>query len=243
MLAAFGAWGAVMPALARRGITPLALIGGGVPLALLLLGLIVLLGQAAGAGDVVLLEQDRAEAAQPMVAAAAGGDRALLQLAQARRRLAGVEDRRAGACDRRGEAGGEGGDAGEVAEEVQRRALRREQRAGAAAGEDDVGGDAVVPLALDEEVVDVLDAALAQRLGDDRQPVGDARLFLDDPRPRPRPRGDRRLRGDVAAAEVLGQRPRDQVLQRFGHRRSLDEAGRGGSGRRGRSHVRGAWAV
>ncbi|HZF80366.1 MAG TPA: MFS transporter [Rubrivivax sp.] len=49
MLAAFGTWGAVMPQLARRGITPLRLMRWGVPLPLVMLLFIVVLGDGAGA--------------------------------------------------------------------------------------------------------------------------------------------------------------------------------------------------
>jgi MFS family permease len=49
MLAAFGTWGAVMPQLARRGITPLRLMRWGVPLPLLMLLVIVVLGDRSSA--------------------------------------------------------------------------------------------------------------------------------------------------------------------------------------------------
>jgi hypothetical protein len=49
MLVAFGVWGAVMPRLAGRGVTPLRLMRWGVPIPLVLLFLIVTLGDAAGA--------------------------------------------------------------------------------------------------------------------------------------------------------------------------------------------------
>ena len=88
------------------------------------------LGEAAGQGDVVLLDQDRVVEAHAVVAPAARRDRGLLQLAQPRRRLAGVEDAGAGPGDRLDEARGEGGDAREVAEEVERGPLGGEQRRG-----------------------------------------------------------------------------------------------------------------
>ena len=50
MLAAFGTWGAVMPQLARRGVTPQTLMRWGLPLPLLVLLAIVVLGPGAGAG-------------------------------------------------------------------------------------------------------------------------------------------------------------------------------------------------
>ena len=65
-----------------------------------------------------------------MVGAAAGADGVLLERAQARRGLAGVEDARARALDRRDVAGGERGDPGQAAEEVERHALAGEDRGG-----------------------------------------------------------------------------------------------------------------
>ena len=52
------------------------------------------------AAAVVLLDQDRVEEPDAMVGPAAGGNGRLLELAQPRRRLARVEDPRAGAADR-----------------------------------------------------------------------------------------------------------------------------------------------
>lgn len=49
MLVAFGTWGAVMPQLAHRGVTPLRLMRWGLPLPLVLLLAIVMLGDGAGA--------------------------------------------------------------------------------------------------------------------------------------------------------------------------------------------------
>ena len=64
-----------------------------------------------------------------MVRAAAAANRVLLERAQPGRRLAGVEDRRAGARDRVDVAARERGDSGEAAEEIERRALAGEDRA------------------------------------------------------------------------------------------------------------------
>jgi predicted MFS family arabinose efflux permease len=49
MLLAFGAWGLVMPRLVRRGVNAMRLIAWGLPLPLLILGLIVMEGSGAGA--------------------------------------------------------------------------------------------------------------------------------------------------------------------------------------------------
>jgi hypothetical protein len=183
------------------------------------------LGQAAGQGDVVLLDQDRVVEPEPVVGAATGGDGGLLEAPKPWRGLAGVEDAHAGAGDRLHESGGLGGDAREVPEEVQRRALGHQQRRRGARRHGDLGGDSVAPLPLDDQPVDVLYTALAHRLLDRRQTEGDARLFLHDPRPCTCRLGHRRLGGHVARTDVLGQGAGDDLLQRLagvGHRASLD---------------------
>ena len=151
----------------------------------------------------VLLDQDRVEEAQAVVEAPAGEDRRLLEPAQAWGRLAGVED------------------AGPVpATASTKRAVRvatperwpsklsavrsAASSAGGGAGrKQDLGRHPLPPLALDDQVVDLLDPALAHRLGDGRQAEDDARLLLDDPGARPGPAG-------TVAAEVTSpsRRPR-----------------------------------
>ena len=162
-----------------------------------------------------------------MVAAAAGRDRGLLQRPQPRRRLAGVEDLGAGAGHRLDVARGQRRDAGEVAEEVERGALGGQQRRRRPAGEQHLGRHLLAPLALDHELVDVLDPALAHRLRDQVEPEDDARPAFCTIRARARRLGGHgRLRGHVAVAEVLGQRRRDDLAQRLsglGHRASLDQ--------------------
>ena len=84
---------------------------------------------AAGDGDVIVLDQHRVIEAEAVIAAAAGAHRIFLQRAQARRRLARADDLRlvpATACD---EARGRGGDAAEMAEKIQRDALGRQDAA------------------------------------------------------------------------------------------------------------------
>ena len=83
---------------------------------------------AAGRRGVVLLDEDRVEQAEAVVRPAARGDRGLLERAQPRRRLARVEDPRAGALDLADRARGRGRDARQAAEEVQRRALGGQDR-------------------------------------------------------------------------------------------------------------------
>ncbi len=162
-----------------------------------------------------------------MVAATARGDRGLLQAAQPRRRLAGVENVGAGAGDRLDEPGGQRRHPGEMTEEVERGPLGGEDGGGGPGGEHQLRWHLLAPLPLDHEPVDVLDSALAHRLLDDLEAEGNPRLLLDDPRPRPGALRHRRLRGDVAGTDVLRQRPRNEVLQRLtgiGHRRTLANA-------------------
>ena len=82
-----------------------------------------------------------------------------------------------------------------------------------AGGEQDLGRHVLPPLPLDDEVVDLLDPALAHRLGDRREPEDDAGLLLHDPRARPSVLGNGRRRGHVAGADVLGQRTGDDLPQ------------------------------
>ena len=69
-------------------------------------------------GDVVVLDQHRVVEAEPMVAAAADAHRVFLERAQARRRLARVDDPRVG-CGRTDStiAARDRGDPAQVAEE------------------------------------------------------------------------------------------------------------------------------
>ena len=166
------------------------------------------LGDAAGEGDVVLLDQDRVVEADAVVAPAAGGDRRLLQRPQARRRLAGVEDAGAGAGDRLDEAGGQGGDAGEVAEEVERGALGDQQRR--APGRSRAAPRPAPPRATAPRRRACRRARPRTGASSPRpasSPKATPGCFLHDPRPRPRSRRHRRLGRHVAAADVLGQRP------------------------------------
>src|SRR5207248_4190336 len=162
--------------------------------------------------DVVLLDEDRVVQSGPVVGAAARCDRALLELAQARRRLARVEDLRAGALDSADEARGERRDAGEPAEEVERDALSLQDRRRAAP---DLGdGAAFAPLALG-------DARLPPKLTVDRlehgarhvEPGDDpSRLLLDDG-PGASVRRHQRVGRYVAHANVLGERAFDQLAR------------------------------
>ncbi len=84
---------------------------------------------AAGEAQVVVLDQDRVVEPDAVVRAAAAADGVLLERAQAGRRLARVEDRRAGALDRVDVAARQRRDAAEAAEQVERSALAGEHGA------------------------------------------------------------------------------------------------------------------
>ena len=82
------------------------------------------LRDAAGDGDVIVLDEHRVVEAEAMIGAAAGAHRVFLERAQERRRLARADDARLGVRDRPPtSARGRAGDAAEPAEEVERRAL------------------------------------------------------------------------------------------------------------------------
>ncbi len=88
---------------------------------------------AAGDGDVVVLDQHGVIQAEPVVRSAADPHRVFLREPQPRHGLAGAAHLRPGAGDGVGDAARAGRDAAEVAEEVQRRPLRRQDAAGGAA--------------------------------------------------------------------------------------------------------------
>jgi hypothetical protein len=100
-----------------------------------------------------------------------------------------------------------------MAEKVERRALGGQQGPGSTAGQRDVGGNRVAPLALRLESLEGRGPGLGEDLPGRLEPVHDARLLLHDPRGRGRIRGHHRLGGDVAGAEVLHERAGDQVFQ------------------------------
>ena len=119
-----------------------------------------------------------------MVAAAAGHHRGLLQRPQARRRLAGLEDAGTGPRDRL--------DKRAVSVAMPERCPSKLSAVRSAASRPAADPLASTPppappppLPLDDQIVDVLDPALAHRLGDAGQPEDDARLLLHDPRPAP----------------------------------------------------------
>ena len=87
------------------------------------------LGKTAGRDDVVVLDHHGVIEAEAVIAAAARGDRILLQHAQARRGLAGANDLGEGpGCGIDGRCGC-GGDPREMAEQIERRSLGRKNGA------------------------------------------------------------------------------------------------------------------
>jgi len=77
---------------------------------------------------VVVLDEDARAEIEAVVAGAAREHGGLLEHAEARRGLAGVDDLGAGAGDRLGVALGERRDAGQPLHEVERRSARRRAR-------------------------------------------------------------------------------------------------------------------
>jgi hypothetical protein len=154
---------------------------------------------------VVLLDQDRVVEAHAVIGPAAGGDRRLLQGAQARGGLARVEDAGAGELHPGNESRGQRGHTGEVAEEVERRPLGREQRPCRAGGARDDRRKVVPPLPLLRPILQLSGAGLTKDLGGDIQAEEHTRLLLGDRRPPRCVLRDDRFRRDVARAQVLEQ--------------------------------------
>ena len=156
-----------------------------------------------------------------MVVATARAHRGLLERAQAGRRLARVEDLRAGAAHGGDERGGAGGDARQALQEVQRRALGREDRRGRRAH-----AQHHVARGYDLAIVDRPQFRLGRERrerGPGRRRTGDdTRCLGHDVRTASPRRIDRHPRGDVSVvAEVLAQRALDafhelQVSQAHG---------------------------
>ena len=172
----------------------------------------------AGDRDVVLLDQDRVVEAHAMVAPAAGGHRALLERAQTGGRLAGVEDHGTATADRVDVTRREGRHPGKVGEQVERSALAGEQAPGRAADQRDLGGDRVAPLALDHQPVERVGARLSKDLLGDVEAEHHTGLLLNQVGAGTGRGRDRRLRGHVTGAEVLGERPADEVGELRGRR-------------------------
>ena len=162
------------------------------------------LGDRAGDAQVVVLDQDAVVEAEAMVRAAAAADGVLLELAQARRRLAGVEDRRAGAVDRVDVAAGERGDAAEAAEQVEREPLAREHRARRAL---ETRGDRprLDAVAVGGERLEGVGAQLLEDGRGDVEAADHAGLLEQDRASQTCALVDHGVRGRVARADVLGE--------------------------------------
>ncbi len=162
----------------------------------------------------VVLDQGGVRQRHPVVDAAAGAHRCLLQRTQAGGGLAGVADARPGAVDGVDPGPGERRDAGQVAQQVERRALRGQQqphRAGDLEHRLPCSGPlAVVPDAGDLEPVaehDVEHRERGAQTGHHAVLPGHEGGGADELE------RDRRGAGDVdPAGEVLGDGPADQVL-------------------------------
>ena len=137
----------------------------------------------------------------------------LLQRPQTRRRLARVEDLRAGALDRVDEAASQRCDSGQAPEEVERGALSGEYRSRTAGEARELRG-----------LLETISLVRGRRDGDvrverpkdgfdSRQAAHDARLLEQQPGGTRRVRGDRGLGRHVAASDVLGERGERDALE------------------------------
>ena len=172
---------------------------------------------APGEPLVVVLDQDGGVEPGAMVGAAAAAHRVLLEDAQRRRGLAGIED---GDAARGGvhEARGQGRDAREPLQEVQRDPLGREQGPGPSGHFGHrLAGFAAGPVAP-AHGEDRVGVELPEgRFGD--PDAGDHQRRLgDDDAARLHRRVHRGRAGDVAAADVLGEGAGDQVAHELGRR-------------------------
>ena len=131
------------------------------------------------------------------------------------RRLARVEDARAGAAHGVDVAGGRRRHAGEAAEEVQRGALAGEQRGGRALDVEYRAALAPVPLVGQARAGDLGVEGGEDALGG-LQAEDDPGLLLRDAGPRAGAGGHRRAGRDVARTDVLGQGAADDVLDDLG---------------------------
>ena len=167
---------------------------------------------------VVVLDQDGGVEPGAMVGAAAAAHGVLLEDAQRRRGLAGIEDGDA-ARGRVDEARGQRGDARQPLQEVQRDPLGGEQGPGPSGhfGHRLAGfaARAVAPAHGEHRVgVELPECRLGDPdAGDDQRRLG------DDDAARLHRRVDRRRAGDVAAADVLGEGAGDQVAHQLRRRR------------------------
>jgi hypothetical protein len=160
---------------------------------------------AARGGNMVFLDQERVEQADPMVVAATAAHRVLLGQAQARNGLTGIEQPGCGAADEIGVAGGPGRGARQQLDEIQHGALGGQQRScRPPQGEQNLIG--LHPITVCHREVH-RDGGVELRGGFPypRRAAEHSWLTRDHPRFGMRIGSDQ-LGADVAAADVLGQR-------------------------------------
>src|SRR6266581_2322113 len=136
----------------------------------------------------------------------------LLQRAQARSRLARVDQQRARARDALGVLRGERGDACEVLEKIQGGALGREQAASRAFHPSHRGAGPDALAVLHPQLDAAVRHAAAENLRRDIDPGDDDVLARVERELRARVGRDHQLRGQVAKADVLGERALDQLF-------------------------------
>ena len=179
----------------------------------------------------VFLDQEGVVQADAVVVAAAAGHRVLLRQAQAGQGLAGVQQLHGGAFDQVGVIPAAGGHRREGLQEIQGAAFAAEQRARRAfdAEQHLVGFDALA--ILHAPVHRHARIQLAEHRIDPGRATDHGRLAGDHAGMRQAFGGDQ-LRGDVAAAEVFGQRQADVGFD-VGGQLGKGEVGHGGLLRRG----------
>ena len=155
----------------------------------------------------VLLDEDRVVKPHAVVSAASRRDRCFLEQTKAGNRLSSVED--LGPARTRGldELRGERRDAGEMPQKVESGSLTREDRPGRPGHAGNVARHVVTPYPLGYERLEPRGARQLERLGGDAEAENDPGPLLDDASRDASVGGDDRLGGDVAGAQVLGERP------------------------------------
>ncbi len=163
--------------------------------------------------SVVLLDQDRVVQPGAMVRPAAGRHRRLFQSPQPRRRLARIEDPRARALDRLHRAGAERRHPGQPPEKVQRGPLGGQQRSRRTLHPQHRPA-LLPPHALAYESIERrVRIELPEYLFGHVEPEDHARRLLRDQRPRAGVLRHGGCRRHVAIADVLGERPLDQIFE------------------------------
>ena len=169
------------------------------------------LSDAAGDCRVVLLDEDGVAEPEAVIEPAAGLDCALLELAQAGRRLTRVEDARLGAVNRVDVACGQRRHTRQPPEEVERHALTGQDRPRRAFDRTHRPPIAPLPLARERHEPKRLVDLTKDRFGN-VDPGNDTGLLLIDPSPSMRVLGHKDPARDIPPPEVLRKRLLDQVV-------------------------------